>query len=66
MPQSLARDVVHLIFATKHRQTFLEAEVIPRKVECVGGIPGECQSPAIEIGCMADRSHLLFCLSKWD
>lgn len=64
MGQSLAKNLIHLIFSTKHRQTCLEPEIRPALFAYIGGILRELDSPSICIGGVADHVHVLFQLSK--
>ena len=64
MSQSLARNIVHLIFSTKNRQPLLTAAVRPDLHSYMGGILRHWESPAILINSVADHIHILFCLSK--
>lgn len=64
MPQSLARNVLHLIFSTKNREPLITDAVRPDLHSYLGGILRQLESPAISINSVADHIHILFCLSK--
>jgi REP-associated tyrosine transposase len=64
MPQSLAKNLIHLIYSTKNRTPCLSPEVRPRLFAYKAGILNELQSPALLIGGVADHVHILFCFSK--
>src|SRR5207244_3087336 len=64
VPQSLARNLIHLIFSTKHRTPCLSADVRPALFGYLAGILRQWDSPALEVGGVAGHVHLLFCLSK--
>jgi putative transposase len=64
MPQSLVRNLVHLIFSTKDRAPLLRAAVRPELHGYMAGIFTNWASPAIIIGSVEDHVHALFCLSK--
>jgi REP element-mobilizing transposase RayT len=64
MPQSLAKNLIHLIYSTKHRTPCLAPEVRSRLFAYKAGILKEWDSPALVIGGVADHVHLLFRLSK--
>ena len=64
MSQSLARNVVHLVFSTKHRAPFIRAEVSDRLFAYLAGALNEMNCPAIKAGGVEDHVHLLFVLSK--
>jgi REP element-mobilizing transposase RayT len=62
--QSLARNIIHLVFSTKHREPTLTTELRPRLHAYMSGILTNWDSPAITIGSVTDHAHLLFVLSK--
>ena len=64
MSQSLAKNVIHLIYSTKNRTPCLNREIRPRLFAYQAGILREWDSPAIQVGGVADHVHMLFCLSK--
>jgi REP element-mobilizing transposase RayT len=64
MAQSLAKNLIHLIYSTKNRAPILDAETLPKLFAYKAGILKEWDSPAIIIGGVADHVHLLFYLSK--
>ena len=64
MSQSLARNVVHLIFSTKHREPFIVPEVRADLFGYLAGALKAINCPALRIGGVADHVHLLFVLSK--
>ena len=64
MSQSLAKNLIHLIYSTKHRAPWLAPNVRPSLFAYKAGILKHWESPAIVIGGVADHVHLLFALSK--
>jgi REP element-mobilizing transposase RayT len=64
MPQSLAKNIVHLIFSTKYREPSLTPAIRPHLHSYMGGILRQWESPAILMNSVADHIHILFCLSK--
>jgi len=64
MAQSLARNLIHLIYSTKNREPCLTAALRPKLFAYQAGILRECESPAIVIGGNSDHVHTLFTLSK--
>ncbi len=64
MPQSLAKNTIHLIFSTKDRHPWLKAALRPRLYAYLAGIFEQWESPAIVIGGHDDHVHSLFLLSK--
>jgi REP element-mobilizing transposase RayT len=64
MSQSLARNVVHIIFSTKHREPLITPETRPDLFAYLAGTVNAMACPAIRVGGVADHVHLLFVLSK--
>jgi putative transposase len=64
MPQSLAKNLIHLIFSTKNRAPLILPELQSPLHSYLGGILRQWESPAISINSVTDHIHLLFCLSK--
>jgi putative transposase len=64
MSQSLAKNLVHLVFSTKHRSPWIPLEVRDRLFAYLAGIFKEWDSPALIIGGVDDHVHILFSLSK--
>src|SRR5262249_22149683 len=62
--QSLVKNLVHLIYSTKHRTPCLHAEIRPALYAYQAGILQNWDSPALLIGGVADHVHVLFSLSK--
>ena len=64
MPQSLARNVIHLIFSTKNREPFIAPAARESLFAYLAGTLHELGCPALKVGGVADHVHLLFALSK--
>jgi REP element-mobilizing transposase RayT len=64
MAQSLARNLIHLIFSTKNRVPFLRADIRPDLHGYLAGVFENWDSPAIIVGSVEDHVHALFALSK--
>ena len=64
MSQSLAKNLLHLVYATKNRNPWISADVRVRLYAYQDGIFKEWESPAIIIGGVEDHVHALFALSK--
>ena len=64
MPQSLAKNLIHLIYSTKDREPCLPPEIRAGLFGYKAGILKEWNSPSLKIGGVADHVHVLFCLSK--
>jgi putative transposase len=64
MSQSLAKNLLHLVFSTKHRALWTPSTVRERLYAYQAGIFKEWESPALMIGGVEDHVHALFVLSK--
>ncbi len=64
MSQSLAKNLIHLVYSTKSRHLWLPASVRDRLFAYQAGIFKEWDSPALIIGGVEDHVHVLFSLSK--
>ncbi len=64
MSQSLARNLVHLVFSTKHRVPVLEGEFRPAMFAYLAGTLDGIGCPAVLVGGVADHVHILFALHK--
>jgi len=64
MPQSLAKNLIHLIYSTKNRKPWITEDSLPRLFAYQAGIFRRMDSPALVIGGVEDHVHALFCLSK--
>ena len=64
MSQSLVKNLLHLVFSTKHREAWIPNTVRERLYAYQAGIFKEWDSPALVIGGVEDHVHALFSLSK--
>ena len=64
MPQSLARNLVHLVFSTKNREPFIGPEFRDRLFAYLAGALNAIRCPALAAGGVADHVHVLFLLAK--
>ena len=64
MSQSLAKNLLHLVYSTKHRSPWITNPVRDRLFAYQAGIFKQWQSPAIVIFGVTDHVHALFALSK--
>ena len=64
MSQSLVKNLVHLIYSTKHRNLWIPTAIQPDLYAYQAGIFKEWDSPALAIGGVEDHVHALFSLSK--
>ena len=64
MSQSLAKNLLHLVYSTKNRDACLVAAIRPKLFAYQAGILQEWASPAIVIGGDVEHMHTLFALSK--
>ena len=60
MPQSLTQLYAHIIFSTKNRESFLDAEVRPRVHGCLATLVRDLESSFVVVGGVADHVHILF------
>jgi REP element-mobilizing transposase RayT len=64
MPQSFASLHCHIIFSTKQRQPWIDAEWQPRLFEYVGGILRGHKCSLVAAGGVPDHVHLLISLGR--
>ncbi|MHB1035033.1 MAG: IS200/IS605 family transposase [Pirellulales bacterium] len=64
MSQSLAKNLLHLIFSTKGRTPWISVAVRSDLNAYLAGILRQWDSPALTVGSVADHVHVLFLLSK--
>lgn len=64
MSQSLVKNLVHLVYSTKHREPLIPKEHQAALFAYQAGIFKEWESPALVIGGVEDHVHALFALSK--
>jgi REP element-mobilizing transposase RayT len=64
VPQSLARNLVHLVFSTKNREPFIVPELRDPLFAYLAGAFAAIHCPAIAVGGVADHVHALFLLAR--
>jgi putative transposase len=64
MPQSLVKNLIHLVYSTKYRRPWLTEAHRDALFAYKAGIFKEWDSPALAIGGAEDHVHALFVLSK--
>ena len=64
MSQSLAKNLIHLVFSTKERKPLIQDDVRSDLHEYAGGILRDLDSPALLMNSVADHIHVLFNLHK--
>ncbi len=64
MPQSLANLLIHVIFSTKERRSFIADGVRTGLHGYMAGILKEIESPALIINSVSDHVHILCSVSK--
>ena len=64
MSQSLVKNLVHLVYSTKHREPLIPTEHRDGLFSYQAGIFKMWESPALVIGGVPDHVHALFALSK--
>jgi putative transposase len=64
MPQSLARNAIHLIFSTKNREPLIVPALRDGLFAYLAGSLNNMGCPTIEVGGVSDHVHLLFVQSR--
>jgi putative transposase len=64
MGQSLVRNYIHIVFSTKHRQSFIHPPHSMELYSYLGGICNNLDSQVIKVGGYSDHVHILCMLSK--
>jgi len=64
MPQSLAHNILHLVFSTKERYPFISRDVRDDLNAYIVGILRKSECHSIIVGSVDDHVHVLFILSK--
>ena len=64
MPQSLSSILIHLIFSTKNRESFLTPEIDAELYPYMASIFKAMKSPALIINGTSDHVHTLFSLAR--
>ena len=64
MSQSLVKNLMHLVYSTKHREQWIPKEHRNALFAYQAGIFKEWESPALATGGVEDHVHALFALSK--
>ena len=64
MSQSLVKNLVHLVYSTKHRKSWIPESIRDSLWAYQAGVFKELESPALIIGGVEDHVHALFMLSK--
>ena len=64
MPQSLANNLIHLVFSTKHREPWLANAVRPALHAYLSTVFKNLQCPILILNSVEDHIHILFCLHR--
>jgi REP element-mobilizing transposase RayT len=64
MPQSLTKLYAHLVFSTRNRHPFLDAEIRDRVHGYLATVIRSIDSPYVVVGGVADHVHILFDMGK--
>jgi REP element-mobilizing transposase RayT len=64
MSQSVARNLIHLVFSTKHREPLITTELQPGLFAYLVGVTQGINCPAAIANGVADHVHILFALHK--
>ena len=58
MPQSLSQVLIHIVFSTKERHPWLDAEIRPRMHAYLATVCRDCDCQAYRVGGGADHVHI--------
>jgi putative transposase len=64
MPQSLAKNLIHLVFSTKNREPTLTEPVRNPLCAYASGVLRDLDSPVIAVNAWRDHIHILFVLNN--
>ena len=64
MAQSLSKILVHIIFSTKERRSWLDEVIVDELYRYIAGILKQCNCEARQIGGTENHIHILCALSK--
>src|SRR5258706_7218055 len=64
MPQSLAKNLIHLVFSTKNRESVLTESVSSPLCAYAAAVLRGLDSPVLAVSAWRDHIHILFVLSK--
>ena len=59
MPQSLSKVILHIIFSTKNRESWLESHVRPRVHAYLATICRDLGAELVHVGAVADHVHIV-------
>ena len=64
MPQSLANNLLHLVFSTKNREPYLRRDLRPELHAYMAVVLANINCPVLMMNSVADHVHLLFSLHR--
>lgn len=64
MPQSLSHIIIHLVFSTKSRESFLANAIRPKLYAYLAGVARNAGCESFRVGGTADHVHLAIRLSR--
>lgn len=64
MPQSLVKNIIHLVFSTKNRRNMIHVEDYGEFRAYLVGLLSECGCYLLELGGTENHVHILFVLNK--
>jgi REP element-mobilizing transposase RayT len=64
MPQSLSQVILHIVFSTKERRPWLDAEIRPRMHGYLATVCRDCDCEAYRVGGTADHVHIAARLAR--
>ena len=64
MPQSLSQVILHIVFSTKDRRSWLDPEIRPRMHAYLATLCRDCDCEAYRVGGAADHVHIATRLAR--
>jgi putative transposase len=64
MAQSLSKVVLHIIFSTKDRESWLDSDVRPRMHAYLAAVCGDLGAQLVRVGGVADHVHIVTTLPR--
>lgn len=64
MPQSLVKNYIHIVFSTKHRHPFIDADIQDELFSYLGGTCKNLESNPVIVGGYRNHVHILCMLSR--
>ena len=64
MPQSVSKVILHIIFSTKNRESWLDSDVRPRMHAYLATICRDAKADFVRVGGVADHVHIITTLPR--